>query len=133
MRQIKGKDGTVREYHMSAGKGMRLNEKFGRNIFSLNSEQGLMQISGLDPEAGYRLFMELLNLQIDDLDNFEVDDIWAFLEGVFTDFFPPRIREKVPKILEALKTTVVSTIEQQFSNTAVPTAASNSVSGLAAS
>ncbi len=46
MRQIKGKDGTVREYHMSAGKGMRLNQKFGRSIFSINSDEGLMQIAG---------------------------------------------------------------------------------------
>ncbi len=132
MRQIKGKDGTVREYHMSAGKGMRLNQKFGRSIFSINSDEGLMQIAGLDPAGGYTLFMELLGLSIDDLDNFEVDDIWTFLEGVFTDFFPPRMREKIPKILEALKTTVVSKIEEQFATTDTPTAASNSATGSAA-
>ncbi len=76
--------------------------------------------------------MELLGLNIDDLDNFEVDDIWTFLEGVFTDFFPPRMREKIPKILEALKTTVVSKIEEQFATTDTPIAASNSATGSAA-
>mgnify|MGYP000317081005 CR=1 FL=1 len=132
MRQIKGKDGTVREYHMSAGKGMKLNQKFGRNIFSITSEQGLMQIAGLDPEGGYNLFMELLGITVDEIDNFEIDDIWTFLEGVFTDFFPPRMREKIPKILEALKTTVLTNIEQQFASTATQTAASNSATGSAA-
>jgi hypothetical protein len=129
MRQIKGKDGTVRECHMSAGKGMRLNQKFGRSIFSISSEEGLMQIAGLDPAGGYELFMELLGLTIDELDNFEVDDIWVFLEGIFTDFFPPRMREKIPKILEALKTTVLNKIEEQFASMDTPIAASNSATG----
>ncbi len=38
--------------------------------------------------------MELLGLSIDDLDNFEVDDIWTFLEGVFTDFSRPECAKR---------------------------------------
>lgn len=133
MRQITSKTGKTHEFHMSAGKGMALNEKMGVKVFSLNSEAGLMQIAGVDPEGGYRLFMEMLKITPDQLDDFEVDDIWKFLEGCFTDFFPPRMRAKIPQLLEALKTTVIDQLEKQFVTTTSPTAPSSSVTGSAES
>lgn len=133
MRQIKSKTGTVHEYHMTAGKGMKLNQKFGRNLFSIKSEEGLMQIAGLDPEGGYNLFMELIGIDADKIDDFEIDEIWVFLEGVFSDFFPSRVRESIPKLLKGLKEQVVKSIEEQFRTTDSPTAVSNSATGSAES
>lgn len=132
MRQITSKTGVTREYHMSAGKGMALNEKMGVKVFSLNSEAGLMQIAGVDPEGGYRLFMEMLQITPEQLDDYEVDAIWAFLEGCFTDFFPPKMRPKIPNLLEALKKTVLEQLEKQFGDTNSPIAPLSSVTGSAA-
>ena len=132
MRQITSKSGTTREFHMSAGKGMALNEKMGVKVFSLNSEAGLMQIAGVDPEGGYRLFMEMLKITPEELDDFDVDAIWVFLEGCFTDFFPPKMRPRIPDLLEALKKTVIEQLEKQFGATSSQTVPSNSVTGSAA-
>jgi hypothetical protein len=132
MRQITSKSGKTHEFHMSAGKGMALNEKMGVKVFSLNSEAGLMQIAGVDPEGGYRLFMEMLKITPEELDDFEVDAIWTFLEGCFTDFFPPRMRSKIPQLLETLKKTVMEQLEKQFGETTSQAAPSNSVTGSAA-
>ncbi len=115
MRKITSIDGTkFIEYHMSAGKGLALNAKFGRNLFSLNSEEGLMQIAGLDPVGGYELFMELTKVSPEELDNFDTDAIWEFLEGVFTDFFPKKIRPDIPKMLLAVKAQVMKNVMAQL-------------------
>lgn len=133
MRTIYSKDKSKRiDYHMTAGKGMKLNAKFGRNLFSIKSEEGLMQMAGLDPEGGYQLFLALTELTEDQIDDFEIDDIWAFLEGIFTDFFPSRVRETIPKLLEALKKQVLTSMAAQFETMDSPTAASSSVTGAAA-
>lgn len=130
MRKITSTDGaTSIEYHMSAGKGLALNAKFGRNLFSLSSEEGLMQIAGLDPVGGYELFMELTKVSIEDIDKFDTDAIWEFLEGIFTDFFPKRIRPEIPKMLLALKAQVTKNILAQLE--ASQTISSNSATGSA--
>lgn len=132
MRTIAYIDGSKTfEYHMSAGKGMKLNEKLGMQIFSLSSEKGLFQICGLDPEGGYKLFMAMLNItDVEELDKFNTDQIWQFLEGCFADFFPPRIRPHVPEFLQKVQAMAMEQIQKMFSEPATsPTAPSNSATG----
>lgn len=133
MRQIKSIDGkrTV-ECHMSAGKGMQLQQKLGRNIFALNDNEALMQIAGLNPSAGYELFMELTKVTVEELDQFDTEQIWEFLEGVFVDFFPGRIQKLIPELLKKVRESISVELLKSFESTDAQNAVSSSVTGSAA-
>lgn len=115
---------------MTSGSAMRLKQTFGEKLFTL-SEEGFIQKASVNPVLGFDMFQGIFNLTTEEMDNFEADDMWTFLEGVFTDFFLPHMRPSIQKMLAMMRNMDPEELEKKMALMNTQNAALNSATGSA--
>jgi len=105
MATLKKKDGTSRQYALTAGAAERLQDHVGCKLFSVMDEGGAGFLQGfyLNPMNAVKVVKFCFQMEDEEVDQYDMDDIYDFVENLIIDFFPKRVRATVRKLLTLIQ------------------------------
>ena len=105
MAQLKKNDGSIRQYALTAGSAEKLQNELGCKMFALmeGDGSGFVQSILLNPMNAVKAVKFCFQLSDEELENYEMDAIYEFVEDLVVDFFPKSLRAAVKKMIGLLK------------------------------